>query len=187
MKNTERKKRRAYLQDFEKGADGTFEYIGASYAYGEENPVSRRAFVTRIAVCLALVAVCAALEGTFKVPGMDNSPFVLIPYAISIITMIFFFWAGVGLCMAGEPIREYKYERCVVPMKRRSITLAVAEGLCAVGEIVCLIIDGAGDAIVEAIVFFALCALAGAAAIFAGRDVSRTKWKPIPKKSRLVD
>lgn len=191
MKKTERKKRRVYLQDFEKGADGHFEYTGASYAYEDENPVSRKAFVARLAVSLFAIAACAALKGSFKVPGMTGwggtSPIVLIPYAISLVAMLLLLWAGVGLCMAGDPIREYKYERCVEPLRRRSVFFAAAEGLCAVGEIVYIILYGVGENLVGAILFFALCAIAGAAAVFAGREVSRAKWKFAPKKSRLVE
>jgi hypothetical protein len=149
--------------------------------------MTRKAFVARVAVCSAASAACVALEGTVRAPGTDSSPFVLIPYAVSVIALLVFLWASVGLCFSPDPIREYKYERYVLPMKRRAVVFAIAEGLCAAGETVYLITGEKTDGVLYAALFYALCALGAFAAVFAGKTVASSKWKRIEKKSRLEE
>ena len=185
MKNSGRKKRRAYLEDFAKNADGSYDYVGTAYAYDAENGLPRKSLLAAVSVCSALIAASVALEGTVRAPGTGNSPFVLIPYAACVITMLVMLWATVGLCFAGDPIREYRHERYVRPIKRRAVAFAIAEALCAVGEVVYIATNGVGDSLFAAIAFFALCALGAAAALFAGRTIASAKWTRIEKKSRL--
>ncbi len=178
MKTTERKKRRAYLQDFVKGADGDYGYVGTSYAYAG---ASRRDFLVRIAVCAVLAAASLFLEGTVRAPGMDHSPFVLLPYAASVVALLLLLWPAAGLLLTGDPVREYRYQRYVEPMMRRGAAFAVCEGLCAAGEIVCIALGGIGDMLGAAVGFFALCAVGAAAAVFLGRTVRTAAWKRIEK------
>ena len=185
MKSTGRKKRRAYLQDFVRNADGTYEYVGTAYAYSAENGTPRKAFLARVAVCSAVCAASVALKGTVPSPGTDNSPFVLLPYAACAIAMLIFLWATAGILFSGDPIREYKLERAVRPIMRRAAAFAIAEGLCAVGETVFIIMNGVGDKLIGAIAFYALCALGAASAMYVGRTVSSAKWTKIERKSRI--
>ena len=185
MKSSERKKRRAYLQDFEKNAAGRYEYIGAAYAYADGDRLPRKLFLLRLIVCSALAAASVALMGTIRAPGMDNSPFVLLPYAVCVIAMLVLLWATVGICFAGDPIREYKHERCVLHIMRRAVVFAVAEALCAIGEIVCIAVNGVGDHLFGAIAFFVLCAVGAVSSLFAGKTIASAKWTKINKKSRL--
>lgn len=185
MKISERKKRRAYLQDFEKDADGKYQYVGTLYSYSDDNAVSYKAFVARSALCAAAVACGVALEGTVRAPGTDNSPIVLLPYAVSLIAMLVFLWAAIGLLFAGRRVREYRYERYAEPLWRRAVILAVGEGIAAAGEIVFIALNGVGERLFAAIAYLALCALCAAAALYSGRSAGAVKWKRIARKSKL--
>ena len=184
MKKTERKKRRAYLDDFTRDADGEYRYAGSVYELCEGG-VTRRGFLARIAVCFAVTVLCTAGQGTLPAPGTDNSPFVLIPFAASVIALLVLLWAEAGILFAEYPMREYKLTRYVKSLWRRSVVFAAIEAAVAVGEAVYLIVSGTDGKLPGAFALFAMCALGAASALYAGNTARRAEWNKIVRTTSL--
>ena len=184
MKKTERKKRRAYLDDFRKDASGEYRYEGDVYALDESTGLTKKGFVLRIALSLAAAVAAAAGQGLVPAPGMDNSPIVLIPYALSLIALLVLLWAEAGAVFAEYPMRKYKYERHVRTLPVRAIVFASFEAAIIVCQTVHLAIYGAGGKTAAAIAFYLFCVFGAAAALYAGHTAKRSRWDPVPKKSR---
>lgn len=184
MKKTERKKRRAYLDDFTKDASGEYRYEGDVYALDESSGLTKKGFVLRIALSLAAAVGATAGQGLVPSPGMDNSPIVLIPYALSLIALLVLIWAEAGAVFAEYPMRKYKYDRHVRTLPIRAIVFASFEAAIIVCQTVHLAIYGSGGKSVGAIAFYLLSVLGAAAALYAGHTAKRSRWDPVPKKSR---
>jgi hypothetical protein len=81
-------------------------------------------------------------------------------------------------------MRKYKYERHVRTHPVRAIVFATFEAAIIVCQTVHLAIYGAGGKTAAAIAFYLFCVLGAAAALYAGHPAKRSRWDPVPKKSR---
>ena len=101
----DRKKKRAYLDDFEKDLNGNYQYRGAHYHY--KGTKSRgRALAGLWVLCGggAALVVAAGL-----VPGATAyAPFwLLLPYMAGLLAAVYAVYLLVRLTAAGEPLRAY--------------------------------------------------------------------------------
>ncbi|MBQ6262309.1 MAG: hypothetical protein IJK58_02205 [Clostridia bacterium] len=186
MKKTERKKRRAYLDDFTRDPSGEYRYGGDVFTLDENAGLSRKGFITRIALSLAAAVGAAAGQGLIPAPGMDNSPIVLIPYALSLVALLVLLWAEAGILTAEYPMRKYKFDRHVRTLPVRAIVFASFEAAIIVGMTVHIAIYGVGGKILPAVFFYFFCVLGAVAALLAGHTAKTSSWVPVGKKS-LVD
>ncbi|MBR3639927.1 MAG: hypothetical protein IKN50_04910, partial [Clostridia bacterium] len=109
MKKTEKKKRRAYLDDFTKDPSGEYRYGGDVFKLEEKSGLTRKGFILRIALSLAAAVAAVAGQGLIPAPGMDNSPIVLIPYALSLVALLVLLWAEAGILTSEYPMIKYKF------------------------------------------------------------------------------
>lgn len=179
MKEPNRKSRRVYIKDFVKNADGTYDYIGETYSFSGD----RKGFLLRIALSAAVCAVCTAAEGFVPAPGMNAGPLVLSAYAVALVAAAVYLWGVVALVDAGDPMRDYKYLKYAVSLPRRALALAICEAPLAVCETVYLAVFGADGKIFGAIVFYALCALCAASALFTQKTARDARWAKNERKS----
>ena len=110
----DRKKKRAYLDDFEKDLNGNYQYRGAHYHY--KGTKSRgRALAGLWVLCGggAALVVAAGL-----VPGATAyAPFwLLLPYMASLLAAGYAVYLLVRLTAAGEPLRAYIHEQTVLKL-----------------------------------------------------------------------
>ena len=185
MKKTEKKKRRAYLSDFAKDSSGQYRYEGDVFTLDERSPFSRKGFILRIALSLAAVVGSVLAEGLVPAPGMDNSPIVLIPFALSLVALLVLLWAEAGVLFAEYPMRKYKYDRHVKTLPARAIVFAAAECVLIVCQTVHVAIYGAGGKEPAAVAFYFFCILGAAASLYAGHTAKSSLWVHVPKKSRI--
>ena len=140
----DRKKKRAYLDDFEKDLNGNYQYRGAHYHY--KGTKSRgRALAGLWVLCGggAALVVAAGL-----VPGATAyAPFwLLLPYMASLLAAVYAVYLLVRLTAAGEPLRAYIQD----VYKRQGKLGAVAHTPeCLFGK---LHIDAGGGAVLANIV-----------------------------------
>ena len=185
MKKTEKKKRRAYLSDFAKDPSGEYRYEGDVYVLDERSQTDRKGLLLRISLSLAAAIGAVLGEGLVPAPGMDNSPIVLIPFALSLIALLVLLWAGAGILFSEYPMRKYKYERHIKTLPVRGIVFAAVEGALIVGQTVHILIYGSGGKIPAALAFYFFCVLGAVAALYAGNTAEASLWVPVEKKSRL--
>jgi len=122
----EKKKKRAYLDDFEKDLNGNYQYRGAHYRYAGEHPHTR--------VLALLWLFCgggAALTvGAGALPGATaHAPvYLLLPYMAALVLALYAVVLLVRLTRGGARVRAYIHEQTA--QKLPSLCRATAV-LCA--------------------------------------------------------
>ena len=157
----DRKKKRAYLDDFEKDLNGNYQYRGAHYHY--KGTKSRgRALAGLWVLCGggAALVVAAGL-----VPGATAyAPFwLLLPYM-----------AGL-LAAAGEPLRAYLHEQTVQKLPGSCLLAAVFAAITAAAQLVQLALEGQN--LPARLVFTLLQAAAAAAFVLASKRFKALKYE----------
>lgn len=135
----DRKKKRAYLDDFEKDLNGNYQYRGAHYHY--KGTKSRgRALAGLWVLCGggAALVVAAGL-----VPGATAyAPFwLLLPYMASLLAAVYAVYLLVRLTAAGEPLRAYIHEQTVLKLPDSCTLAAVLAGITAAAQLVQLAVS----------------------------------------------
>ena len=129
----DRKKKRAYLDDFEKDLNGNYQYRGAHYHY--KGTKSRgRALAGLWVLCGggAALVVAAGL-----VPGATAyAPFwLLLPYMAGLLAAVYAVYLLVRLTAAGEPLRAYIHEQTVLKLPGSCTLAAVLAGITAAAQL----------------------------------------------------
>ena len=167
-----RRKRRAYLDDFQQTASGEYVYNGKLHYYQSEHMGRKTAIFV---LWLLTILMCAGIlaGGFLPAAGMNDCPYVLIPYAAALLTTGSVVWLMCRLSAAGDPMRDYIWKATVKQFSLRS-WLAVIFGVCTLaGECVYLFIHGAGGMLAGTAAFLVVTALYLCAAL---------AWKSTAKK-----
>lgn len=138
------KGRKAYLNDFKKNAQGEYEYQGNLYQWEVSKEERIRENVILWVVCAGMLsalmtAVC------LDAPGALNCIYVLLPAAIGFVIGISVAWGMWKFTFAKSPMREYVYKHTIEALKLRSIYVIAAAGITLLGEVIYLILHGAGE------------------------------------------
>ena len=161
----DRKKKRAYLDDFEKDLSGNYQYRGAHYHYAGEQPRSK-ALAGLWALCGggAVLVVAAGL-----VPGATASaPFwLLLPYMAGLLAAVYAVYLLVRLTASGDPLRAYIHEQTVKKLPGSCMLAAVLAAITAAAQLVQLAL--AGQNLPARLVFTLLQAAAAAAYVLANK------------------
>lgn len=126
MADREKKKKRAYLDDFEKDLNGNYRYCGAHYRYAGEIPRGK-ALARLWALCgggAALTVAAGVLPG-----ATARAPLYLeLPYMAALVLALYAVVVLVRATRGGDPMRAYIHEQTV--QKLPSLCRATAV-LCA--------------------------------------------------------
>lgn len=133
--------RRAYLNDFLKNEAGDYVYCGAVYDY-EGSEQSLRSIKIRLCALGALALAALITAGLIRVPGMDHSIYVLLPYAVALCGSISVCWALVRLCSGGSSLREYLYRESIAKLPARSLFTACCGVATLAGELAYIVTNG---------------------------------------------
>ena len=178
VKNTSgnnKKNRRAYLNDFQKDGTGAYVYTGDVYEYEGSNQ-SLRSLKIRLSVLGVLALSMLLWAGLIRVPGMDHSIYVLLPYAAALCGSISVCWALMRLLSGGVSLRAYLYEESIEKLPIRSLFTACCCVFALAGELAYLIINGIGILHSNSIPFFIQQVSCIASMLLLRSDVMRTKW-----------
>lgn len=146
IKDTSRSKknnRRAYLNDFQKDETGAYVYCGAVYDY-EGSEKSLRSLKVRLSVLGALTLIMLLWAGCIRVPGMDRSIYVLLPYAAALCGSVSVCWALGRLLPGNVSLRAYLYEESIGKLPVRCIFTACCSMAALAGELAYIFINGIG-------------------------------------------
>lgn len=139
------KRRQEELKDFTRTADGDLVYTGTMHYYGAENSQSFKVFIRDLLALSAVAAWSAVMAGCIRVPGMLNHWYVIIPYAIMLISAILLLWAGVRIAVSGTGLRDYVYKRTVEVLAPRAGSCMIFAAVTLVSYIIHIAVNGAGD------------------------------------------
>lgn len=173
MADREKKKKRAYLDDFEKDLNGNYRYRGAHYRYAGEIPRGK-ALARLWALCgggAALTVAAGALPGaTAHAPA-----YLLLPYMAALVLALYAVVVLARLTRGGDPMRAYIHEQTVQKLPALCAAAAVLCGAAAVGQGIAVFLGGVqlllGTHGIFILFQLAGCAAFGVAAALARRMV----------------
>lgn len=169
---------KAYLKDFRRTADGRYQYYGKCFAL---HGCRESAFRFRSGIFSCGVLILTVASGLVAGPGMDRTPYVLLPYVLLIGAAGSLVWAFCRLVFSDRPLREYAYKGAVQCVPRRCVFTVTAAVLRLAGQIVYLAVQGAESKILYIILDFALSVLLIAAALALFVFYWRADWREIPQ------
>lgn len=167
--------RRAYLNDFQKDETGAFVYCGDVYDY-EGSEQSLRSLKVRLSV-LGILALAALLwTGLIRVPGMDHSIYILLPYAAALCGSVSMCWALGRLCIGGVSLRAYLYKDSIEKLPVRCVFTACCSMAAFAGELVYILINGIEAQRNGFILFLIQQIVVIASALWLRSQVLQAKW-----------
>ncbi|MBE5038585.1 hypothetical protein INF35_12375 [Subdoligranulum sp. DSM 109015] len=173
-KDTKKRGRRAYLNDFERDLTGSYRYRGSHYRYAGSLPRSR-ALAGLWGLSLGTLAALLA-AGMMDGPGLGRCFYVIIPYAAAFVASISVVYTVGRLSFNEDPLREYVLEQTVRKLPVRSAVTLAFSALSAAGGVVYLALNGLNW---QRAVFVALCAAALAAQVILRRLTGRMDWQKL--------
>lgn len=153
-----RRGRRAYLDDFQRTATGEYVYNGQLHHFDGQK-FSRGRGLRLLWVCSAVMAASVIAAGCVPAAGMLGCPYVILPYAGALLSVSALIWLMCRLTAGGDPLRDYVYNATVKQFKLRSILVLAFSGCTLVGDIVYLIVNGAGGMLAGTAAFLICMAL----------------------------
>ena len=122
----DRKKKRAYLDDFEKDLNGNYQYRGAHYHY--------KGTKSRGRALAWLWVLCGGATAYAPV-------WLLLPYMAGLLAAGYAVYLLVRLTAAGEPLRAYIHEQTVLKLPGSCTLAAVLAGITAAAQLVQLAVS----------------------------------------------
>lgn len=170
-----RKKARERLKDFGPDDNGKMAYLGdhVRLAGGQDR---RRLVVTLWAACGA--ATLAVLGASLANPaGLSGCPYVVLPYMLQFVALVWVLWGMGRLSVAGERVRAYVRDETVGALPLRCVVAAALGLVAAAGEVVLLATSGTAPAAAD-FAFLACEVVAVAALVALRRACLDTAWEP---------
>ena len=151
------KGRYAHVADYRLSDDGEYEYVGLVRKWADE--AAMETYASKAKLYIGCAIACLVVAGCVPAPGTFGVFYVVIPYACAVLGVALSTAAVVRLIREGARVRDYIYSKSV-PMLPAKLAIGVAGALsCAMGELVHVIVVGAGDKLAFALLFVA-CMLA---------------------------
>ena len=141
--NTKRKQEE--LKDFTRTADGDLVYTGTMHYYAAENSRPFNIYIRDLLALCGVSAFSAVMAGCIRVPGMLNHWYVIIPYAIMLISSLLTLWGSARIAMHGTELRDYVYKRTVEVLQPRAGACMIFAAVTLVAYLIHLATHGAGD------------------------------------------
>lgn len=174
-RDKKQKKKRAYLDDFEKDLNGNYQYRGAHYRYAGERPHGR-ALALLWLFCgggAALTVAAGVLPGaTARAPI-----YLLLPYMAALVSALYTVVLLVRFTRGGARLRAYIHEQTAQKLPSLCTLTAVLCGLAAVGQGVVVFLNGAQMLLGTHGMFILFGVLSCAAFAAAARLVKAMPWE----------
>ena len=175
-----KKGRRAYLDDFQTTVSGEMIYCGAYYVY-QGRTEARKGFLLKVTAASAVAAVFSVLSGCVPAPGTLNCFYVLLPLLGSILSAVSVLWAVIRLIGGGETLREYVYTATVEELPLRTALCIGCAGLSILGELLFLLLNGAGGKVPGLLLFLISQGMVLLSALFCRKTAAAAKWKRLER------
>ena len=141
MEENNKKKRRAYLDDFKQTAQGDYEYKGNHYVWdGTKESLKKELIVLWIYAGVMIALIVAA--GCLPVQSMINCVYVILPFTVCFICAVSVIWGLVRMTSGGATLRAYVYDATVEQIPLRAVGTMLGAAATIAGELVYLIRNG---------------------------------------------
>lgn len=165
----------AHLDDFHRTASGEYIYVGPLYVCREGDAAWRRS--RRILGLLAAVMAAAVVAGgSVRAPGTGHCAYVLLPYVLSLLSVMSLLWGFIRLAGGKTPLRGYVYDATVPQFPLRTALALLGGAAAIVGELVYVLRSGTGGMIAGMVLFFAAEVIVAAGAILWRRQMGKIHW-----------
>lgn len=170
-----RKRERERLRDFGRDESGRMSYLGDHVRLAEGH--DRRRLLRALWAALAVAALAVVGAALVNPAGLSGYPFVVLPYMLQFVVLVWVAW-GVGrLSVAGERVRVYVRDETVGALPMRCVAAAALGLVSAAGEVVLLATSGVAPAAAE-FAFLACEVVALVALVTLRRVCLSTAWEP---------
>lgn len=168
-----KKRRRAYLDDFKKTGEGQYRYEGALYQSALPEKERKKAAGLLGLLCCSVTALTLA-AGCVPSAGMQNSVYVLLPYAVQMAAALSTVWAYGRMARGGNPLREYIYESTVLKLPLRGGLTGCLALVCAAGEFIHLTL--CRSEILSSVPFLAIQVITGAMGLLIPKIIHKLSY-----------
>ncbi|MBQ9064888.1 MAG: hypothetical protein IJ123_05535 [Blautia sp.] len=122
-----------HLEGFKVQEDGKYSFSGGHMVCNME-PVKYRGVAIRLLILAAVSAAVLLLAGCVKNTGMEGNAFILVPYALTLVTCLLLCSSLFRMVKSGTLLRDYQYEQIIYGVSRRSVEVLLfgAAGLCGI-------------------------------------------------------
>lgn len=176
-KNSPRRGRRAYLDDFQLGGGVGYEYTGQTYALQSGAPSQRVLSRRLLGLSTAVLAACL-VSACVRAPGAANCAYILLPYLGSLLSCVSLLCGSLKLWWGDDPLRQYTYDVTVKQFPLRTVLTAVFSALTMAAQCIYAALNGVGGMAGGMAVFLLsqACVLAGA--LLFRRLAGAAVWAP---------
>lgn len=179
MAQRKKRGRAAKAAYFVPTGNGNYVYTGPLYYLSDKADITaKRASFRRLLFGGAMIAL-SLLCGILPMPGMSNTFYVIVPYAGTLAFAAVSLWKSARISYwGGDSLREYVFEATVNQLPVHTLVCAVFAGISAIGEGLCLILEGVETAKLPLAIGFLLAhaAIAALALIWRKRE-SALEWE----------
>lgn len=170
----DRKKKHAYLDDFEKDLNGNYQYRGAHYRYSAQTPRGR--VLPRLWLCCGGGAALTVAAGVLPGATAHAPVYLLVPYMAALVAALYTVVLLVRMTRGGARLRAYIHEQTAQKLPSFCLVSAVLNAAAALGQ--CAVVFLTGEQILGVHGIFIIftifaCAAFAAAAVFA----RRVRWE----------
>lgn len=154
---------------------GNYEYSGRMLSYDTPAVPRAKALAALWLLCGGML-VLAFASGCLQASGIDHCAYVLLPYAAEVVLGGTVCWALGRLTLAGDPIREYIHKQTAEKLPRCMAAAAIFALVTLAGEVLYLILNGAGEKLAGTIVFVIMQCVCLAALVAARKIMLGLRW-----------
>ena len=179
MDQRKKRGRAAKASYFVPTGNGNYVYTGPLYSLSAEADITaKRASVRRLLLGGCIVAL-SLMCGILPVPGMNNTFYVIVPYAGTLIFAAVSLWKSARIAYwGGDKLREYVFESTVKQFPVHTLFCAVFAVASVIGEGIFLIIEKPDKTSLPLAVAFLLAhAVIAAMALIWRRLESALEWE----------
>lgn len=170
------KGRRAYLNDFKKNEEGTYEYQGILYRWAGAQGGFRKELL-HLWFVFGVMMVLLVITGCLDAPGLMNSFAVILPFSVSFVFGVSTGWGLWRMTAGGQQLRSYVYEASVRKLPFRSGGVLVCTIAAILGELLYVFRNGFGENVWKILTFLLLEGLISAFSLLFIQQIRQMYWE----------
>lgn len=157
MAQRKKRGRAAKAAYFVPTGNGNYVYTGPLYSLSADAGITAKQASLRRLLFSGGMVLLSLLCGVLPVPGMSNTFYVIVPYAVTLIFAAVSLWKSARIAYwGGDSLREYVFESTVNQFPAHTFFCAVFAVVSVIGEGLCLILERVEPAKLPLAVLFLL-------------------------------
>lgn len=175
MSNSQKKGRKAYLNNYKPKKGGGYEYIGKKYEY--QGSEGFKKMLKKLWLLGGGAFVCMIASGCLTPPGASGSPYVVLPYAAGLVAGVSIVWALCRLSARGPSLETHVYEATIKALPRRGIAAMFFTAASLAGLAIYVFFNGFEQKLIHFLLFILFQILGMVLILFLYRYLKTAEWK----------